>query len=90
MKNYKAIDKKGFKETQVRAAFADKEGLRMFDIAVKEYAAGSPEKGVYATVQAGYDVVAAYYSTHNKQYPVGNIATKAFAQRAEYLAGELQ
>lgn len=90
MATYKVIDKKGFKEAQIRAAFADAEGLRMFDIAVKEYAAGSPEKGVWATVQAGYDMVAAYYSTHDKAYPVGNIDTKAFAQRAEHLTGELE
>ena len=86
MKNYKAIDKKGFKETQVRAAFADKEGLRMFDIAVKEYAAGSPEKGVWATVQAGYDMAGQYYTTHNGKMPLGVIDTKAYGKLADELA----
>ena len=82
------IDKKGVTERQVLESFADDDGLRMFEIAVKEYVAGNEAKGVWATVQAGYDLVNAFYSTHNGEYPVGNIDFKAFGERADYLAAE--
>ena len=80
------LDKKGFTEAQVKAAFADAEGKGLFETAVREYAHNNPAKGVWATVQAGYDLAAQYYSSHGGKMPVGVLDTKAFGALADKLA----
>lgn len=82
----RTLDKKGFTEHQVREAFADKDGLRLFKTAAKEYEFGNEAKGVWATVQAGYDMAAQFYTTHNSEMPVGVIDYKAFGRLADELA----
>lgn len=82
----RTLDKKGFTEHQVREAFADNDGKSLFDVSVKEYAAGNEAKGVWATVQAGYDMVAQYYTTHAGIIPVGKIDYKSFGKFADELA----
>ena len=85
MTNYKAIDKKGFTQAQVVNAF-DKDGKDLFLTAVKSYADGNKEKGVWATVQAGYDIAAEFYSIHNEKMPAGVIDYKSFGALADELA----
>lgn len=82
----RTLDKKGFTEHQVREAFADNDGKSLFDVSVKEYAAGNEAKGVWATVQAGYDMAAQFYTTHNGEMPVEVIDYKAFGKLADELA----
>ena len=86
MTNYKAIDKKNFTQAQIEASFADADGRGLFATAVREYSLGSKAKGVWATVQAGYDMAAQFYTTHNGEIPVGVIDTRAFGKLADELA----
>ena len=58
----------------------------MFETAVREYVNENPAKGVWATVQAGYDLAAQYYSSHGGKMPVGVLDTKAFGALADKLA----
>ena len=81
----RTLDKKGFTQAQVVNAF-DKDGKDLFLTAVKEYAAGNEAKGVWATVQAGYDMAAQFYTTHNGEMPVEIIDYKAFGKLADELA----
>lgn len=81
----KALDKKGFTQAQVVIAF-DKDGKDLFLTAVKEYAAGNEAKGVWATVQAGYDMAADYYSSHGGVMPIDVLDYKTFGAMADELA----